>query len=47
MFNGNLFIYFLHIHVSILFQLLFPFKLIQNAEYSSLCCMLHLFGYLF
>ena len=27
--------YFLHIHVSILFQVLFPFRLLQNIEQSS------------
>ena len=27
----------IHIHVSILFQILFPFKLLQNIEQSSLC----------
>ena len=27
----------LHIHVSILFQILFPFRLLQNIEQSSLC----------
>ena len=26
-----------HIHVSILFQILFPFSLLQNIEQSSLC----------
>ena len=26
-----------HIHVSILFQILFPFRLLRNAEQSSLC----------
>ena len=26
-----------HIHVSILFQILFPFRLLQNIEQSSLC----------
>ena len=25
------------IHLSILFQILFPYKLLQNTEYSSLC----------
>ena len=28
----------IHIHVSILFQILFPFRLLQNTEQSSLCC---------
>ena len=28
----------IHIHVSILFQILFPFRLLQNIEQSSLCC---------
>ena len=28
---------FIHIHVSILFQILFPFKLLQNIKQSSLC----------
>ena len=27
----------IHIHVSILFQILFPFRLLQNIEQSSLC----------
>ena len=27
----------LHIHVSILFQIPFPFRLLQNIEQSSLC----------
>ena len=27
----------IHIHVSILFQILFPFRLLQNTEQSSLC----------
>ena len=27
----------LHIHVSILFQILFPFRLLHNIEQSSLC----------
>ena len=27
----------IHIHVSILFQILFPFRLLQNMEQSSLC----------
>ena len=27
----------IHIHVSILFQILFPFRLLQNIEYSALC----------
>ena len=26
------------IHASILFQLLFPFRLLQSTEQSSLCC---------
>ena len=26
-----------HIHVSILFQILFPFRLLQNIEQNSLC----------
>ena len=26
----------IHIHVSILFQILFPYRLLQNIEYSSL-----------
>ena len=26
-----------HIHVSILFQIIFPFKLLQNIEQHSLC----------
>ena len=28
----------IHIHVSILFQILFPFTLLQNIDQSSLCC---------
>ena len=28
----------IHIHVSILFQILFPFGLSQSTEQSSLCC---------
>ena len=27
----------IHIHVSILFQILFPFRLLQNIEQNSLC----------
>ena len=27
----------IHIHVSILFQILFPFRLLRNIEQSSLC----------
>ena len=27
----------IHIHVSILFQILFPFRLLQNTEQSALC----------
>ena len=27
----------IHTHVSILFQVLFPFRLLQNIEQSSLC----------
>ena len=27
----------IHIHVSILFQVIFPFRLLQNTEQSSLC----------
>ena len=27
----------IHIHISILFQILFPYRLLQNTEYSSLC----------
>ena len=27
----------IHIHVSILFQILFPIKLLKNIEQSSLC----------
>ena len=26
-----------HIHVSILFQILFPFRLLQSIEWSSMC----------
>ena len=29
----------IHIHVSILFQILFPFRLLQSIEQSSLCCI--------
>ena len=28
------------IHASILFQILFPFRLLQSTEQSSLCCTL-------
>ena len=28
----------IHVHVSILFQILFPFRLLQSIEQSSLCC---------
>ena len=28
----------IHIHVSILFQILFLFRLLHNIEQSSLCC---------
>ena len=28
----------IHIHVSILFQIIFPFRLLQNIEQRSLCC---------
>ena len=34
--SKGLFIY-LHIHLSILFQILFPFRLLQNIEQISLC----------
>ena len=27
-----------HTHVSILFKILFPLKVLQNIEQSSLCC---------
>ena len=27
----------IHTHVPILFQVLFPFRLLQNTEYGSLC----------
>ena len=27
----------IHMHVSVLFQILFPFRLLQNTEQSSLC----------
>ena len=27
----------IHVHVSILFQILFPIRLLQNSEQSSLC----------
>ena len=27
----------IHLHVSILFQILFPFRLLKNIEQSSLC----------
>ena len=33
----ELIIYVIHIHVSILFQILFPFRFLQNTEQSSLC----------
>ena len=29
----------IHIHMSILFQILFPHRLLQNTEQSSLCCI--------
>ena len=29
----------IHINVSILFQILFPFRLLQNMEQHSLCCI--------
>ena len=36
------------IHVSILFQILFPFRLLHNIEQSSLCpCWLSIFAYFF
>ena len=28
-----------HIHVSVLFQILFPLRLLQNIEQRSLCCV--------
>ena len=28
----------IHVHVSIVFQILFPFKLLHDMEQSSLCC---------
>ena len=28
---------YLHLHLYILFQILFPYRLLQNIEYSSLC----------
>ena len=28
----------IHIHVSVLFQILFPFRLLCNIEQGSLCC---------
>ena len=42
----------IHIYVSILFQILFPYRLLQNIEYSSLCytvnpCCLSIFFYKF
>ena len=27
----------LHVHVSILFQIIFPFRLLHNIDYRSLC----------
>ena len=35
------------IHVSILFQMLFPFRLLQNIEQSSLCYIVGPVGYSF
>ena len=40
----------IHIHISILFQILFPFRLLQDIEQSSLCytvgpCWLSVFKY--
>ena len=29
----------IHTHISILSQILFPCRLLQNIDYSSLCCM--------
>ena len=29
----------IHTHVSVLFQVLFPFRLLQNFEQRSLCCV--------
>ena len=28
-----------YVHISILFQILFPCRLLQTTEYSSLCCI--------
>ena len=28
----------IHVHVSTVFEILFPFRLLQNIEQSSLCC---------
>ena len=37
----------MHIHLSILFQILFPFRLLQSTEQSSLCYTVGPVGYLF
>ena len=34
------------IHVSILFQILFPYRLLQGIEYSSLCYTVGISGFL-
>ena len=28
----------IHTHISLLFQIVFPYKLVQKIEYTSLCC---------
>ena len=35
----------IHIHVSILLQILFPFRLLDSIEQSSLCRIVGLVGY--
>ena len=35
----------IHIHVSILFQILFPFRLLQNLEQCSLCYTVQTFEF--
>ena len=36
-----------HIHISTLFKILFPYRSLQNTEQSSLCCTVVLTSYLF
>ena len=43
-FTAKWFSYILHIHISILFQILFPSRLLQNIEQSSLCYTVGLCG---